>query len=194
MTPPQPRPAGRTAAEVVKPLPLSEPALALLTPEMTVRQYLDALIAVPLRVDALRVLALALPKPEAVWWGALCVHLGLAKPWKPSAEQAVESAEKWVTTPTDEHRRACALAAEAAGWDTAAGCLAGSAWLSGGSLSPPKLPPVTPRDDLTGQTLAGVMLLASVTDPKTANEKQDQFIALGLQIAGGQVKKGEKAG
>jgi hypothetical protein len=33
-----------------------------------------------------------------------------------------------------------------------------------------------------------------VTDPKTANEKQDQFIALGLQIAGGQVKKGEKAG
>ena len=191
MTPPQPRPAGRTAAEVVKPLPLSEPALALLTPELTVRQYLDVLIAVPLRVDALRVLALALPKPEAVWWGALCIQLAMPTPWKPSAEQAVEATETWVKSPTDENRRACALAAEAAGWDTAAGCLAGSAWLTGGSLSPPKLPPVSPREDLTGQMLASVMLLASVTDPKTAAEKQDRFIALGLQVAAGQIKKGE---
>jgi len=191
MTPPQPRPPARTAAELVTPLPLSEPALALLTPELTVRQYLDALIAVPLRLDAMRVLALALPKAEAVWWGALCVHLGLPEPWKHSAEKAVASAETWVKAPTDENRRACALTAETAGWDTAAGCLAGSAWLSGGSLSPPKLPPVSPRDDLTGQMLASVLLLASVHAPKTADATQDRFIALGLQVATGQVKKGE---
>jgi len=191
MTPPQPRPATRTAAELVTPLPLSERALALLTPELTVRQYLDALVAVPLRVDAMRVLALALPKPEAVWWGALCVHLGLPKPWKHSAEKAVATAETWVKTPTDDNRRACALTAETAGWDTAAGCLAGSAWLSGGSLSPPKLPPVTPRDDLTGQMLASVLLLASVNDPKTTDAKQDEFLALGFQVASGRVKKGE---
>jgi len=32
---------------------------------------------------------------------------------------------------------------------------AGAAWLSGGSLSPPKLPPVQPREDLTGQMSRG---------------------------------------
>lgn len=194
MTPPPSRPAPRPAAEVVKPLPLSDAALALLTPEQTVRQFLDALIAVPLRVDALRVLAIALPKPEAVWWGCLCVHRGLAKPWKPTAEQAVDATEKWAKSPTDEGRRACGAAAEAAGWDTAAGCLAGAAWLSGGSLSPPKLPPVAPREDLTGQMLAATLLMASAHDPKTCDATQDQFIALGLQVAGGQIKKGEKAG
>ena len=192
MTPPQARPAPRPAAEVVKPLPLSDEATALLTPTHSVRQYLDALVAVPLRVDALRVLAVALPKPEAVWWGCLCVHLGLAKPWKPSAVLAIDAAEKWVHAPTDENRRACATAAEDAGWDTAAGCVAGAAWLSGGSLSPPKLPPVAPREDLTGQTLAGALVLASVVDPKTCDATQDKFIALGLQVAGGQIKKGEK--
>ncbi len=64
----------------------------------------------------------------------------------------------------------------------------------GGSLSPPKLPPVAPREDLTGQTLAGALVLASVVDPKTCDATQDKLMALGQQVAGGQSKKASTAG
>jgi hypothetical protein len=186
-----PRPAARPAAEVVKPLPLSDAAKAHLTPDSSVRQYLDALLAAGLCDDALRVLALGLPKPEAVWWGCLCVREAVPKPWTVAVEKAVEAAEAWVMDPSDTNRRTAGTAAEAAGWDTAGGCVAGAAWLSGGSLSPPKLPPVQPREDLTGQTLAGALMLASTFDPKNAVGVRQRFVQVGMRIAGGQLKKGE---
>jgi hypothetical protein len=173
-------------------LPLSEAAKTLLTTNHTVRQYLDTLLAAPLPVDALRVLAVGLPKPEAVWWACVGVLLGIPKPWKAEAEAAVAAAEKWVLDPSDANRRECNGAAEAAGWDTAAGCAAGAAWLSGGSLSPAQLPPVHPRDDLTGQTVAGSLLIAASTDPATTSTTISRFLQFGVALAAGQLKRGEQ--
>lgn len=188
----QPRPAARPTAELVAPLPLTDPAKALLTPDATVRQFLDKLTTAGLTVDALRVLALALPKPEAVWWACVCIRKAVPKPWRVAAEDAVDAAEKWVTDPSDVNRRACGAVAEAAGWDTATGCVAGAAWLSGGSLSPPKLPPVQPREDLTGQTVAGSLLLAASADPATTAVTLGAFLQIGMTIADGKMKKGER--
>ena len=188
------RPAARTAAELVAPLPLTDPAKELLTPDLGVRPYLDKLTAAGLTVDALRVLALALPKPEAVWWACVCVRKAVPGPWRVAAENAVDAAEKWATDPSDSTRRTCGSMAEAAGWDTAAGCVAGAAWLSGGSLSPPKLPPVQPREDLTGQTVAGALLLAATTDPAATAVTIARFLQTGMTIADGKLKKGERTG
>lgn len=188
----QPRPAARPTAELVAPLPLTDPAKALLAPDVTVRQFLDKVTAAGLTVDALRILALALPKPEAVWWACVCIRKAVPKPWRVAAEDAVDAAEKWVTDPSDANRRACGAVAEAAGWDTAAGCVAGAAWLSGGSLSPPKLPPVQPREDLTGQTVAGALMLAATVDPATTAVALGTFLQIGMTIADGKLKKGER--
>lgn len=188
----QPRPAARPTAELVAPLPLTDPAKALLAPDVSVRQFLDKLTAAGLTVDALRVLALALPKPEAVWWACVCVRKAVPRPWRVAAEDAIDAAEKWVTDPSDANRRACGVVAEAAGWDTAAGCAAGAAWLSGGSLSPPKLPPVQPREDLTGQTVAGALMLAAAADPATTSVTLGTFLQIGMLLADGKLKKGER--
>ncbi len=185
------RPVARPTAEVVAPLPLTDPAKELLTADVGVRPYLDKLTAAGLTVDALRVLALALPKPEAVWWACVCIRKAVPKPWRVAVENALDAAEKWATDGSDANRRTCGSMAEAAGWDTAAGCAAGAAWLSGGSLSPPKLPPVSPREDLTGQTVAGALLLAAATDPATTAAMLVQFVQIGMTVADGKLKKGE---
>ncbi len=188
------RPAARPTAELVAPLPLTEPAKELLTADVGMRPYLDKLSSAGLTVDAIRVLALALPKPEAVWWACVCIRKAVPKPWRMAVENALEAAEKWALDPGDGHRRTCGSMAEAAGWDTAAGCAAGAAWLSGGSLSPPKLPPVQPREDLTGQTVAGALMLAAASDPATTAVMLAQFLQIGMTVADGKLKKGDRPG
>lgn len=186
--PPRPRPA----ADLVAPLPLTDPAKELLTPDVGVRPYLEKLVAAGLTVDALRVLALALPKPEAVWWACVCIRQAVPKPWLVSCENALDAAEKWAKDPAEANRRACGSTAEAAGWDTAHGCAAGAAWVSGGSLSPPNLPPVQPREDLTAQMVAGALRLASVFDPLATAATTARFVQIGMTVADGKLKRGDR--
>src|SRR5579871_5960995 len=125
MTPAAPtRPPARLAAEVAKSLPLSDAAKALLTPALSVRQFFEALVAAPLPEDAIRLLAVSLPKREAVWWGCLCVRPALPTPTPEPAAKALAAAERWVKDPSEANRRLAEAAAEAAGYGTAAGCLA----------------------------------------------------------------------
>jgi hypothetical protein len=190
MTPAPARPGVRLAVEVTSGLPLSDAAKKLLQPTHGVREYLTQLVEAGLVLDVLRVLSRALPKPLAVWWGYLCVMRGTQPPRTVPVEQALEAVSAWARSASDTHRRACGQAAEAAGWDTAAGCLAGAAWLSGGSLSPVGLPAVEPRDDLTAQTLMGALQLAAA-DPKRQPALLQQFQQLGLAVANGQVQLGQ---
>src|SRR5689334_7381268 len=136
MTPPAPT---RLAADLAKPLPLSDAARALLTPAQTPRQFFAVLASQPmLAEDAIRFLAAALPKREAVLWGLACVRHALPKP-SPEATKALALAERWAKEPSEANRRACEPAAAAAGHGTAPGCLADAAFWSGGSLSAPHL-------------------------------------------------------
>lgn len=190
MTPAPACPAGRLAVEVTSGLPLSDAAIELLKPTHSVRDYLTQLVEASLTLDVLRVLSRALPKPLAVWWGYLCLQRGVLPPRTVPVEQALEAVDAWARSRGDTQRRFCGNAAEAAGWDTAAGCLAGAAWLSGGSLSPAGLPVVEPRDDLTAQTLMGALQLAAA-DPKRQPTLLQQFQQIGLAVANGQVQLGQ---
>jgi hypothetical protein len=176
----------KSAAEVCVPAAPGEEARGLLAAGMTVRAYLAALARDGLHVDALRVLAHALPKREAVWWA--CLAAADAMEPEPSAEAAaaLEAARAWVIEPTDEKRRAAFPVAQAAGLGTPVGCAAAAAYFSGGSLAPPDLPVVAPPEDATGKMVAnGLVLSAVIKEPEKAAEKHAAHLRTGLEIADG---------
>ena len=88
--------------------------------------------------------------------------------------------------PSDDNRRACWPAAEAAEIGSPAGCTAMAAFFSGGSLSLPNLPAVPPGEEFTGRMAAGALMLAAVMkEPEKAAEKYAAFLRTGLEIADG---------
>ncbi len=110
------------------------------------RSFLDALIEAGEFPDAVRFLAHALPKREAVWWACLCAREAAgADPPEPVAA-ALRAAEAWVADPSEENRRA-AVARGRGGRAAAppAGCAAAAAFWSGGSLGPARRPGRPPR-------------------------------------------------
>ena len=67
-------------------------------------------------VDMIRVMAMALPMRERVWWACMAARAVLG----PSPEKiplTLDAAEKWVRSPSDELREKARVAAEAAGVD-----------------------------------------------------------------------------
>jgi hypothetical protein len=177
--------AAKTAAEVCRLCPPGEAAQKLLRPELTASQYLAALMEQQLDPDAIRFLAHALPKREAVWWACLCVRS--ARGTTPAAAAAaLYEAEKWAADPSEDNRRAAMSAAEVVGLSDPAGCVAAASFWSGGSLAPPNLPVVPPGEYLTAHGVAGAILLAAVfTEPARAPEKHRAFLKLGLDVASG---------
>lgn len=175
----------KTAAELAGKLELSEAAREALRDGAAPADYLDALMSGGQLPDAVRLLALALPKREAIWWACRCARAAGPAP-SSAASGALAAAEAWVAEPTEDRRRAAFPAAEAAQFGTPAGCAALAVFLSGGSLAPPEITAVPPAEDLTGKTVAGAVLLASVlTEPERASEKYRVFLADGLAIAEG---------
>jgi hypothetical protein len=188
--PPTPK-APRLAADVAKSVRLSDAALKLLTPNHTPRQFFDVLAVVPaLADDAIRFLAMALPKREAVWWGVMCVKDALARPVDPVTAKAVASAEAWAKDPSEANRRNAEAAANAAGYGTAAGSLAAAAFWSGGSITPPSLAPVAPKEELTGVAVAGAVLLAASVAAGGPAAAKAKSVALGGEVASGKHKPG----
>ena len=104
----------------------------------------------------------------------------------PAAAGALKTAERWVVDPTEENRQAAMPAAEAAPFGTAAGCAALAAFFSGGSLGPPNVPAIPPAETLTGDAVAGAVMMAVVVkEPEKAPEKYRAFLSRGIEIANG---------
>src|SRR5262249_30851354 len=146
------------------------------------------LVSQELYLDALRLLAHALPKREAVWWACRCARLERAE--QPPAEaEAVAAAEVWVKDPSEANRRAAQKAAEAAEVTTPAGCAASAALWSGGSLSLPDAPVVAPGETLTAQGVANAVLMAAeAREPEKARQRYSQFFTEGIGVATGAKK------
>src|SRR5947209_15569832 len=176
----------KTAAEVCKHFPLGEEARKLLRDGLTPAQFLDVLIEKQQFPDAVRFLAHALPKREAVWWACLCSRAVAGSSPPPPIAAALQTAEKWVADPSEDNRRAAMPAAEAAKLKTPAGCAAMAAFWSGGSLAPPNVPVVPPGEYLTAHGVAGAVMLAAVqSEPEKAPEKYQKFLAQGIEVAKG---------
>jgi hypothetical protein len=176
----------KTATEVCKHFQLDEEGKKLLRESMTPRQFLDALIEKQHYLDAIRFLAYALPKREAIWWACVCARSVAGGNPPPKIAAALQAAEKWVADPSEENRRSAQPASEGAELGTAAGCAAMAVFWSGGSLAPPGLPVVPPDETLTAHGAAcSVMLAAVATEPGKAPEKHKKFVLLGIDVANG---------
>jgi hypothetical protein len=177
--------AVRTAAEACSQIQLGAPARGLLRDGMAPRAFLDALLAAGHLPDALRFLAAALPKREAVWWACVCTRLVLDQTTPQPAVAALVAAETWCYRPTEENRRAAHAAAEAATLEHPAALAAMGAFFSGGSIAPPHITtPVQPGPFHTARMVAGAVMLADVMrEPERAPERQRTFLAKGAEIA-----------
>src|SRR5258708_6305759 len=102
-------------------------------------------------MDAIRFLAFALPRKDAVRWGCACIGRVIKEDADRAAHRALEAASRWVEDSNETNRRAAGEAAELAGFNTPAGCLAAAAFWSGASLAPVGLPEVAPGPDLTAR-------------------------------------------
>ena len=162
---------------------LGEPAMALVRPEMHPREFVALMMENKLYPDAVRFLAHALPKREAVWWGWVCAKRAAGDAPPPPIKIVLAATERWIAQPTDENRRAAMAAAQQAGLDSAAGCAGLAAFFSGPSLAPPELPPVPPGEYLTAKAVSGAVIFAAVgKEPEKAPERFGTFVAQGLDV------------
>ena len=179
----------KSATEVCKHFQLGDEAKKLLRDGVTPAQFLDTLIEKQQFPDAVRFLAHALPKREAVWWACVCSRAVAGSSSPPPITAALQTAEKWVADPNEENRRAAMPAAEAAQFKTPAGCTAVAAFWSGGSLGPPNVPVIPPGEHLTAHGVASAVMLAAVqSEPEKAPEKYRKFLALGIDVAKGTLR------
>ena len=175
----------KTAAEVCARFALAPDAQALLADKLTPKQFLDLLVAREQLPDAVKLLAYALPKREAVWWASQCVRRWYgAEP--PAADQAaLKAAERWVADPSEDNRKATFAAGDKAGFSTPAGCVALAAYWSGGTHAPPDAKLDPPPDAWTGHAVSGAVLAAAVSDDAKAPERYRDYLGLGQDVARG---------
>jgi hypothetical protein len=175
-----------TAAAVCAHFELETQSLPVLEEAPGSEQFLRLLIEKEHYIDAVRFLAHALPKREAVWWACVCARSKLAP--EPEAQELniLGLAEAWVYDPSDANRRAAMAAAEASEFKTPASWAAAAAFWSGGSMAPADLPEVLPAENLTGKAVtAAVMQAVAMGEPDEMEERYRQLLARGLDIARG---------
>jgi len=154
--------------------------------EATPVEFLERLIGARNLDEAVRFLAFALPRREAVWWACVCARMELREPAPELQVNALVAAETWVRRPTDEHRRAAMTCAQAAKFESPAAWAAVAAFWSSGSMAPPELPEVPPAAHLLGVAVAGSVTLAAVlSTPELASEKRERYLEAALNIANG---------
>ena len=162
---------------------LGEEAMALLRPDLHPLDYVALLMEKALFPDAVRFIAHALPKREAVWWAWVCARRAAGESPQPQIKAALAATEKWIAQPDENNRRLAMAAAEKAELGTAAGCAGLAAFFSGGSIAPPNAPAVPPGEFLTAKAVSGAVIFAAVArEPEKAPERFRSFVAQGLDV------------
>src|SRR5215831_10338486 len=111
----------KKAIEVCSHFVLGDTARKLLTPELTAGKYLQLLIQNKQYIDAVRLLAYALPTKEAIMWANSCARQFCEANPAEKLSAAVDAVDRWLAEPNDENRRAALKAAEGAEFGTPAG-------------------------------------------------------------------------
>jgi hypothetical protein len=146
----------------------------------------DRLVAAGRHQDAVKLLAIALPKREAVWWACMCARAVPDAGLPPPDAAAIEAAEGWVRRPDEASRRAASAAAEKTKFASPESWTAMGAFWSGGSMTPDGQMAVPPPDHLTATAVTGAVMLAAVRHaPDKRQERLERFVVSARDIAGG---------
>ena len=137
-------------------------------------------------VEATRLMAHALPRREAVWWACMCARHVAPAALSDDDRSAIEAAELWVRSQTDESRRAAFDHAGRGGFNSPEAWAAVGAFWSGDSLAPVGQGPVAPPAHVAAAAIAGAVALASVRDdPARRSGRLQRFLASARDIAAG---------
>lgn len=156
---------------------LSQEAADLFAPDLTHGGFVEKLSAAALLPDAVTYMAHSLRPRECVKWSLSCLRALKTKTNEPGTD-AMASVDRWLADSTDANRRACRSAAEKAGLKNAAGCLAMAVFFSEGSIAPPERDKVPVPSGVAQKMSAGAIILAVVEDPKQADTRYRQCLAL----------------
>jgi hypothetical protein len=171
-------------ADVAAVAELGDEAMGLLRPDVAPPDYVALLMSKKLYADAVRFVAHALPKREAVWWGWISAKRAAGAEPPPKIKASLEATEKWIAQPDDEGGRAAMAAAKEAQTTTAAGCAGMAAFFSGSSLGPAHVPPIPPGEYLTAKAVSGAVIYAAVgKDPANAPDRFQSFVTQGVDVA-----------
>jgi hypothetical protein len=153
---------------------LEDEARALLAPDVqSPRAFFSRLIEKGRQADAVRYLAHALPRREAVWWAWACSRKSAGAAPPPKIKAALDATEQWIVQPTEENRRRALQVGAAL-----------AAFMSGGSMAPPDAPVVPPGEFICAKAVSGSVTLAVVgKEPERATEKFKEYLQLGLEVA-----------
>lgn len=173
------------ASGIAREVSLSDEARALLRDGVNVRGFLDALLAGGLPVDALLVMARALPKRYVIAWACDCLKGLFAQDGTANDvdRAGLSLAQQWLADPTEENRRAAMEFAERAELGCPGAWIAASAGWSGGSLLPKGYDPVPPPDHLPAEAAVAALRLAASRSAEYATLIKG-FVVRALQIFG----------
>ena len=136
---------------------------------------------------AVRYLGHALPRFEAVAWAAHCVRSVPRDQPHALDRQALDRTLQWLDEPTDDYRRAAQQAGQSASKGSPEGLLAMAAFMSGGSISPPDLPPVNPPQEVCGRIASAAVLIA-------AHRSKEPAAAIAAALEAGEAVAAKGAG
>ncbi len=143
--------------------------MALLTPSMTPRSFVDALLEAGLYIAAIEVVAQALPRRLGLWWALLCAqHATAAEDLPPAQINLFRLALLWLRNPVEPVRAKAAAAAQEAGAHTLGGLLGYAVAMHS-------------SDDGAVAIANAVKLACVAAPPKAILKTQHAYAMLGLQ-------------
>ena len=155
---------------------------------MKTTDFINVLLEKKLFVEAIRYLAIALPRREAIWW-TCATNRALSSVDRNdiNEQKAWETIEDWVYNPTDENRMKTYSLAEALNFETPGAYGAMGVFWSGGSLAPPETGQIVPPSpSLTGTAVgASILMTCAKGDPQKISDRQKTALEIGLDVAYG---------
>jgi len=158
------------------------------TTDMSTMSLIGTLMEQQLFVDAIRYLALALPKREAIWW-TIAVHKKLSTTSIDDKKEldAWKLVEEWVYNPDEKNRVGALAVAEALEFETAGSYAAMSVYWSGGSLTPAESGQIVlPGPGLSGTAVgASILMTCAQGEAQKVAVRHQYAIKIGLNVAHG---------
>ena len=175
------------ARDIYQHFELTDEVAGLDDGELAPAAFLSSLIEGEQYEDAVRFLAHAMPKREAVWWACLAARtVTLRDDAGDDQKSALKAAEAWVFEPTETNRRKAETLAEKTNFKHPSSWAAIAAFWSGASITGEDEPPVPPPSHLYAHAVTGAIMLAAALDnPDHIKPKLDAFLKQGIDIANG---------
>jgi len=192
MTQPTPTTQSSSAAEssvawLIERTRLSDDAMPLVESAADGGALVQALTANGKTIEAVKVIAAALPPREGVWWAWVSARHaaqfgtpGGSPP--PEVTAALTAVEQWIANPDDERRRAAWAAGERAGLESPAGCAAAAIFFTAGSVAPADVTPVPPPAGIDRMLVGNAVALAAAANPDLFEALAGAYIAQGLEV------------